>query len=272
MNVSCVGTPDSCFASTSCQTVFHCHKLRTAEMDYYQSIDQQISQFCEKIREKPSWPFKVLDESKELAIKWAMEAQLLASEDEMKDDGLPVVQAIHDLKAEARRIITLDYELRFEVQEPLQEGVSFDKIDHDVTNALKFARESKYYIAQPQLKEKVGVFVTDDLVPASLQSELLRSLGVLAQKEPKDMHPGSGGKVQDLIHPSLYPYKGAISPVHPGVTLPRLDNGVFKTKQSTFTDYTFESRYAWVPSVFHISEDGLDISVKSYINGLGPRE
>lgn len=47
---------------------------------------------------------------------------------------------------------------------------------------------------------------------------------------------------------------------------------MFKTKQSTLTDYTFESRYAWVPSVFHISEDGLDVSIKSYINGLGPRE
>lgn len=63
-------------------------------MDYYQPIHEQISQFCEKIREKPSWPFKVLDETKGLAIKWAMEAQLLANEDEMKDDSLPVVQAI----------------------------------------------------------------------------------------------------------------------------------------------------------------------------------
>ncbi len=63
-------------------------------MDYYQPIDEQISQFCEKIREKPSWPFKVLDESKELMIKWAMEAQLLGSEDEMKDVNLPVVKAI----------------------------------------------------------------------------------------------------------------------------------------------------------------------------------
>ncbi|KAF4566608.1 hypothetical protein EYR36_012039 [Pleurotus pulmonarius] len=241
-------------------------------MDYYKSMDEQISRFCEKIREKPSWPFKVLDESKELMIKWAMEAQLLGSEDEMKDDNLPVVQAIRDLEAEARRIVALDYELRLGVQEPPQEGVSFDKIDYNVTNALKFARQSKYYITRPQLKEELGVFVTDDLVPVSLQSELLRSLDVLAQKEPKDMHPGSRGKVQDLIHPSLYPYKGAISQVHPGVTLPRLDDGVFRTKQSTLTDYTFESRYAWIPSIFHISEDGLDVSIKSYINGLGPRE
>lgn len=68
--------------------------------------------------------------------------------------------------------MALDYELRLETQASPQEGASFDKIDHDVTNALKFARGSKHYITQPQLKEKVGVFVTDDLVPASLQSEV----------------------------------------------------------------------------------------------------
>lgn len=72
--------------------------------------------------------------------------------------------------------MVLDYELRLETQEPLQEGVSFDKIDHNVTNTLKFARESKYYITQPQLKEKVGVFVTDDLVPVSLQSKVCQSI------------------------------------------------------------------------------------------------
>ncbi len=71
--------------------------------------------------------------------------------------------------------MALDYELRLGVQEPPQEGVSFDKIDSDVTNALKFARESKYYITQPQLKEKVGAFVTDDLVPVSVQSEVCQS-------------------------------------------------------------------------------------------------
>ncbi len=71
--------------------------------------------------------------------------------------------------------MALDYELRLRAQELPQEGVSFNKIDCDVTNALKFARESKYYIAQPQLKEKVGVFVTDDLVPVSLQSEVCQS-------------------------------------------------------------------------------------------------
>ena len=34
----------------------------------------------------------------------------------------------------------------------------------------------------------------------------------------------------------------------------------------------FESIYSWIPSVFRVSEDGLDVHIESYINGLGPRE
>lgn len=50
--------------------------------------------FCDAIRKKPRWPFKLLDESKGLAAKWAMEAQLLNNEEAMNDGSLLVVQAI----------------------------------------------------------------------------------------------------------------------------------------------------------------------------------
>lgn len=35
---------------------------------------------------------------------------------------------------------------------------------------------------------------------------------------------------------------------------------------------TFESKYAWIPSNFRISDDGTDVRIQSYINGLGPRD
>lgn len=45
--------------------------------------------------------------------------------------------------------------------------IPFGKIDQ-----VKFARKSKYFVTQPvELKEKLGVFVTGDLVPKSLQLE-----------------------------------------------------------------------------------------------------
>jgi hypothetical protein len=35
---------------------------------------------------------------------------------------------------------------------------------------------------------------------------------------------------------------------------------------------TLSSAYAWIPTVFAVSDDGQDISIDSYINGLGKRE
>ncbi|KAF7430750.1 hypothetical protein PC9H_006461 [Pleurotus ostreatus] len=240
-------------------------------------VNEDIAKFCDAIRQKPGWPFKLLDESKGLAVKWAMEAQLLDDEQGINDVKLPVVQALRDLKAEASRIVALDYASQL-LQPSVravegQREIPFGKIDRDVTNTVKFARRSKYSVTQPvELKEKLGVFVTDDLVPKSLHSELVHELDLIARTEPKDIHPGSGGKVQDLIHPSLYPYVGDISPVNPGVPLPPLKDGHFVTQQSALYNFTFSSRFSWIPSIFRISDDGTDVRIESYINGLGPRE
>lgn len=35
---------------------------------------------------------------------------------------------------------------------------------------------------------------------------------------------------------------------------------------------TFKSDHSWIPSVFNVSEDGSDVHIEKYINGLGPRE
>ncbi len=51
-------------------------------------------------------------------------------------------------------------------------AIPFQEINKDVTNTLKFVRTSEYSIVQPKLGEEVGVFVTDDLVPRSLHSEV----------------------------------------------------------------------------------------------------
>lgn len=37
-------------------------------------------------------------------------------------------------------------------------------------------------------------------------------------------------------------------------------------------DFTFRSQYAWIPTIFRISDDGGDVHIDSYINGLGPRK
>ena len=79
------------------------------------------------------------------------------------------------------------------------------------------------------------------------------------------MHPESGRLASDPFQE--LPRWGRAS------KSPRLDGGQFVTVMEVpGSDRTFESVYSWIPSNFHVSEDGLDVHIESYINGLGPRE
>ncbi|KAF4599576.1 hypothetical protein EYR40_006671 [Pleurotus pulmonarius] len=241
--------------------------------DRYETHPDDVYQFCNVIRGKPGWVFQILDESKGFALRWALEAQLLRTQQDINDETLLVVQALHDLKAEASRIVAFDYTPQWGNKlGGDSRDLPFSTIDRDVSNALKVAREGKHFFTESELREKVGVFVTDDFVPKSLQSELCYELALIAQQEPQDIHPGSGGKVHNLIHPSLYPYVAGVTPVSPGVSLPPLHDGKFKTTQISQYSTDLLSRFAWIPSIFHISPDGLDVHIEGYINGLGPRE
>ncbi|KAL0950704.1 hypothetical protein HGRIS_007481 [Hohenbuehelia grisea] len=152
------------------------------------------------------------------------------------------------------------------------QSVDFRSIEVDVENAVKFAQNAQYAISSPKLQEDIGVFVSDGLVPTSLHKELVRQLDLLASYEPKDFHPGSNGKVLDLIHPSLYPFVAGWTEVTDESRMPDPPNNIFRSRLSGIRDYDFESRYGWLPSTFRMSEDGQNVHIQSYINGLGPRE
>jgi hypothetical protein len=97
--------------------------------------------------------------------------------------------------------------------------VDFAGIASDTRRAILYLRSSAYGIDTPRMYEDVGAYYSDDVIPKSLHSEvsypipsvenlltrvqLVKELDALAATEPKDFHPGSGGQVQDLIHPSL---------------------------------------------------------------------
>ena len=52
-----------------------------------------------------------------------------------------------------------------------------------------------------------GICKSDTVIPSSLKSALRKAVAPLEQVPPlqKDWHPGSGEKVLDLVHPSLFP-------------------------------------------------------------------
>jgi hypothetical protein len=73
------------------------------------------------------------------------------------------------------------------------------------------------------------------------------------------------------------PYMVGSTQIPNVVKLPHTVNGKFSTRMRELgspygRDVAFASAYAWIPSVFSISEDGQDVSLEGYINGLGARE
>lgn len=87
--------------------------------------------------------------------------------------------------------------------------------------------------------------------------------------------------MQDLIHSYVRDLLQIVIPIllirihtdpYIGVRITPLTHGHFTTRQSASYEFTFASRFAWIPSIFHISDDGTDVHIESYINGLSPRE
>ncbi|TFY53754.1 hypothetical protein EVJ58_g9272 [Rhodofomes roseus] len=81
----------------------------------------------------------------------------------------------------------------------------------------------------------------------------------------KDWHPGSDGKVLDLVHPSLYPViYGRTASTSGQLLEPRIDDDM----DSVFTS----GRFQWLPSDFHVAGDGTVKLTSPYINNIHPED
>ncbi|KAJ7293978.1 hypothetical protein C8J57DRAFT_1270505 [Mycena rebaudengoi] len=207
-------------------------------------------------------------------LKWATEARLVDPAEKMKDD---VSATLQELENEARRIVEVEFKIPLEFYPPPAEpdsNVDVNLLDSEIHVSLRYA-VSPRGIQTPSLAEDVGVFVSDGLVPVELHRELVFHLDALAKREPLDFHPGSHGKIQDIIHPSLYPFvlgESVVTDLSKSSTLPLEKFSTEVEVDNRHGPDTFTSRYSWIPSVFAVSQDGKDVQIQSYINGLGPRE
>jgi hypothetical protein len=105
------------------------------------------------------------------------------------------------------------------------------------------------------------VAFADGLVPADLQQRLQAGVQRMIDHEPIDHHPGSGTRVRDLVHPSLYPFvRGKSITTSP---LLRLKNPEYDRWGRLYED----SVYQWLPTPFRVGADG-KVTVDSYINNL----
>ncbi|KZT68186.1 hypothetical protein DAEQUDRAFT_728235 [Daedalea quercina L-15889] len=113
------------------------------------------------------------------------------------------------------------------------------------------------------------IWRSDRLIPSALKAELLSAIAPLESvpDAEKDWHPGSDGKVLDLVHSSLYPivYGRTIS-TSGELVQPRDDDAFDGGIEPTFTS----ERFQWLPSDFDVADDGT-VSLRSpYINNVHP--
>lgn len=118
-------------------------------------------------------------------------------------------------------------------------------------------------LAERHLRAHVpdGVAFADDQVPAALVGRLRATFQRLVDTEPVDYHPGSGTKVRDLVHPSLYPFVAGRSV---------LESPVARPEAPAYDRFgrAFEgSRYQWLPTPFRVAPDGM-VTIAAYINNL----
>lgn len=144
-----------------------------------------------------------------------------------------------------------------------------------------------------------GVFQSDNLIPPDLRAELLKSFDSLLDSiDPKDRdyHPGTEGKVLNLIHPSLYPFVEGRTPTLPfsdesgksprvlpslndpsffseAVEMKRLAEIVISKDETPerlwYSGPQQEIKFQWIPTDFSIDSSG-KVKFLSYINNLHP--
>jgi hypothetical protein len=126
------------------------------------------------------------------------------------------------------------------------------------------------------------VLKSDTAIPSELKGELRRAIAKLESvpDNQKDWHPGSDGKVLDLVHPSLFPFiydrsrilptstislKDCLTSIGKGETAPippPASPGSYDTK-------VWSTRFQWLPCDVKLT-NGNDAKIHSYVNNLHP--
>ncbi|MFE6222569.1 DUF4246 domain-containing protein [Streptomyces sp. NPDC057854] len=107
-----------------------------------------------------------------------------------------------------------------------------------------------------------GVWQSDALVDDALRSRLREAVRVLEEipEAEKDWHPGSGGQVLDLVHPSLF---CLVREVSGG------PEEAWHNPTDRYSKHEFSERFQWLPSEVDVDEDGT-VAFRSYVNNVHP--
>ncbi|KAL4860838.1 hypothetical protein BDV12DRAFT_87738 [Aspergillus spectabilis] len=125
-----------------------------------------------------------------------------------------------------------------------------------------------------------GVVKSDTAIERDLQKQL-QDLVKPLEEEPKDYHPGSGNKVVDLVHPSLFPLVYGQSRILTD-KLTTTDNCFLSIGQGELTKVPeappvnyrhqhnhYSNQFQWLPCDVKFNNNG-ECQIASYINNLHP--
>ncbi len=107
-----------------------------------------------------------------------------------------------------------------------------------------------------------GVWQSDTLVDDGLRSRLREAVRALEEvpEAEKDWHPGSGGQVLDLVHPSLFCLVKGVSGA---------PERAWKNPTDRWSKYEFSEKFQWLPTDVVVGDDG-EVTFDSYVNNVHP--
>ncbi|KAE8155363.1 hypothetical protein BDV25DRAFT_126032 [Aspergillus avenaceus] len=216
--------------------------------------ERRMLDFINQITDKLDWDRKVEDEN--IVRKWRTEACVRS--EELEDDYLS--------------------------------STMFDYCIAELRDKARYYRQSQMVSVWDC---EAAVVKSDTVVPATLANSLRRTVRVLEEvpDSQKDWHPGSEGKVLDLLHPSLFPLIRGRSRALPTGTVP-LAGCAQRTGDGETVALELDDRlkayckevghllpkplpewgsFQWLPSNVQFGPDGRP-KIVSYINNLHPNK
>ncbi|MEU5658429.1 DUF4246 domain-containing protein [Streptomyces sp. NPDC047737] len=146
-------------------------------------------------------------------------------------------------------------------REAVAQGLTEAQVGHVLAELVHYAtlRDARTGI---EVSAVDGVWQSDTLIDDKLRSRLREAVQVLEQvpEAEQDWHPGSGGQVLDLVHPSLF---CLVREVSGG------PERAWQSRTDRYSAYEFSDMFQWLPTDVDVSAEG-DVAFRSYVNNVHP--
>ncbi|KAH6625493.1 hypothetical protein C7974DRAFT_202254 [Boeremia exigua] len=240
----------------------------------------------EILTDKVDWHVKVFDEA--IVARWQTEALAVPNEHWW---GLATSTKSQHWDNDGRVELSNDLNDWIQVPDDIMSSEAFECCISELRSKAKYFEKTGMI---PTLDARASVVKSDKLVSESLHESLVSAFETLKadQANSPDWHPNSGDKVQDLVHPSMYPlvygrtraFQDEVVGIEDaivkwsgrGAVIPRADEWVLTEGErrsygvggSIPPDF-WSDKYQWLPSNLAFQDDGT-VRFTNYINNLHP--